>query len=134
MPKKGSTYATVGVDLQKWLFDWCKETSDTYADVVRRLSTKKNIVHRARMTEMAQGILNTMMFLEKIGERIYKGDYLQMAKYALTDDGLEILKDRNFAGKLTPYQKDVLRQVIEKAKKDVLDNPDNEDIKKYLNR
>jgi len=55
-----------------------------------------------------------------------------MAKYALTDDGLNILKDRAFRKKLSPYQRDVLKQVTEKAKEDILDDPDKEAIKEYL--
>jgi len=134
MPKKGSTYATIGVDLQKWLEDWREETGDSHAEVARKLSTKEDSVHRARMTEMAKGLLNTMMFLEKVGERIYKGDYLKMAKYAMTDAGLDILKDRDIAGKLTPYQRDVLRQIVKKAQEDVLDDPDKDEVKRYLGK
>ena len=55
-----------------------------------------------------------------------------MAKYALTDDGLNILKDQAFRKKLSPYQRDVLKQVTEKAKDDILDDPDKEAIKEYL--
>ena len=57
---------------------------------------------------------------------------VEMAKYALTDDGLNILKDRAFRKKLSPYRRDVFRQVIEKAKDDVLEDPDKEEIKSYL--
>ncbi|MBW2575267.1 MAG: hypothetical protein JRC88_07245 [Deltaproteobacteria bacterium] len=55
-----------------------------------------------------------------------------MAKYAFTDNGLQILKDRAFSKKLTPYRRDVFRQIIEKAKDDILEDPNKEEIKSYL--
>ena len=47
-----------------------------------------------------------------------------MAKYALTDDGLQILKDRAFREKLSPYQRDIYNQVIEKLKAEILADPE----------
>lgn len=126
MPKKGSTYATIGIDLQKWLSDETERTGELHAQIARRLN-----INRARIHEMSKGELNTMMYLEIIVSKVYGGDYLKMAKYALTDDGLEVLKDRNFKEKLTPYQRDVYSQAIEKLKKDLL--KDTEHFKdKYL--
>ena len=57
---------------------------------------------------------------------------VEMAKYALTDDGLNILKDRAFRKKLSPYQRDIYDQLVKKFKEDILDDPDKEAIKEYL--
>ena len=50
-----------------------------------------------------------------------------------TDDGLTLLKRQNFTKNLSPYQKDIFNKVIDKAQKDVLEDPDKKDIKDYLN-
>jgi len=55
-----------------------------------------------------------------------------MAKHALTDDGLQILKDQAFKKKLSPYQRDIFNQGVERLKEEILANP--EKVKrKYLN-
>ena len=47
-----------------------------------------------------------------------------MAKYAHTDDGLAVLKDRAFREKLSPYQRDIYTQIIEKLKAEILADPE----------
>jgi len=62
---------------------------------------------------------------------IKKQGGVEMAKYALTDDGLNILKDRAFRKKLSPYQRDIYDQFVKKVKEDVLNDPE-EAKRKYL--
>ncbi len=47
-----------------------------------------------------------------------------MAKYALTDEGLKVLKDRDFRKKLLPYQRDIFNQGVEKLKEEILNDPE----------
>ncbi len=55
---------------------------------------------------------------------IKKQGGVEMAKYALTNDGLAILKDRGFREKLSPYQRDIFDQVVEKLKEEILNDPE----------
>ena len=62
---------------------------------------------------------------------IKKQGGVEMAKYALTDDGLAILKDRAFRKKLSPYQRDIYDQLVKKFKEDILIDPEKAE-RKYL--
>lgn len=115
MPKSGDKYATVDVDLQRWLKDEMLRTGKNQAAIARYLK-----VVRARVHEMKNGKLNTMQFLEIIVETVYKGDFTAMAKYAQTDDGLQMLKELHFKRHLTPQQRDVYRRIHEATKKMVM--------------
>jgi len=119
MPKKDSKYATVDIDLKQWLEDYMAANGINKLRVAQVLD-----VNRGRITEMANGRLNTMMFVELITEKIYKGKgYEHMAKYALTDAGLEILKDLDWKRKNTPHKRALHRQ-IDQAVKQLLEKKD----------
>ena len=125
MPAKGSKYATIDVDLQRWGKDEIARTGEKPAHLARRLG-----VERARVHELLSNKLNTMNMLEIIVGTTLKGDYTQMAKYAKTDTGLEVLKDLHFKQKLSPYQRDVYKQLDDAIRKKILEDPD--EAKKLL--
>jgi hypothetical protein len=128
MPKSGDKYATVEVDLQRWLLEEMQRTGKKQAAMARHLD-----VERARVHEMKNGKLNTMQFLEIIVEKVYKGDFTAMAKFAQTDTGLQMLKDLNFKKSLNPQQRDVYSRIDELVKKKILkDMEDAEDLLKSL--
>jgi hypothetical protein len=128
MPKLGDKYATVDIDLQRWVLDEMQRTGKNQAAMSRWLDTE-----RARITEMKNGKLNTMQFLEIIVEVVYKGDFTAMAKYAQTDDGLQMLKDLHFKKNLSPQQRDVFRRIYEATQKIVLKDIDKaEELAKKL--
>jgi len=66
-----------------------------------------------------------------------KWDYLSGYMCKIESDvpsevGLQTLKDLDFEKKLTPYQRDIYKQLKEKLMKDILEDPYKECIKKFL--
>jgi len=112
MPKKGETYSRIDINLQKWCQDYMVAHGLNQTQLAKKLKT-----YDSRVTEMIQGTGNTLFNLEKIVFGVYEGDYEQMAKYALTDEGLEALKDYNFRRKLTPLERDHIKTINKEIKR-----------------
>ena len=108
MPAKGEIYSRIDVACDKWAIDWIEKNGLRKADLARALGQYNRFV-----TDLVRGNINTLKTLEIIVEKAEGGNYLKMAKYALTDAGLEVLKDLNFKRNLTPLQRDEFKRIRE---------------------
>ena len=101
MPARGEFYSHVEVACDKWAKDWLVKTGKRQADLARMLGVVDRFVH-----DLVNGRINTLKTLEIIVEKAGGGNYLIMGQYALTDEGLETLKDMQFRKKLSPLERD----------------------------
>ena len=121
MPAKGSKYATIDVDVGACMRDEMSRTREIPAQLARRLG-----VNRARVHEGLNDEWNTIMAVEVIVNKTMKGDYMLMAKYAKTKEGLKTLRRLNFEKRmsLSPYQDELFEKMYEKLGKLILTDPD----------
>ena len=115
MPAKGEFYSRIDVSCDQWAKEWLVKTGKRPADLARLLGVVDRFVHN-----LVNGRINTLKTLEIIVEKAEGGNYLNMGQYALTDLGLDALKDMQFRKKLTPLERDQygrLRDLAMKCKK-----------------
>ena len=106
MPAKGEFYSRVDVACDKWAKDWLVKTGKRKADLARLFGVADRFVY-----DLVRGRINTLKTLEIIVEKAEGGDYLVMGQYALTDEGLETLKEMQFKKKLSPLERDQYRRL-----------------------
>lgn len=122
MPPKGTKYAVLDIDLEKWARDEIAATGEKKIDLATRLN-----LARPRVTELFQGKANTIYMLEKIVGSALKGDYMRMARYAKTKEGLRLLKDLTFRKGLSPYQEDLYDRLCALIQHGIKKNPEKVD-------
>ena len=102
MPARGEFYSRVEISCDQWAKDWLVKTGKRQADLARLLGVVDRFVH-----DLVNGRINTLKTLEIIVEKAEGGNYLIIGQYALTDEGLEALKDMQFRKKLSPLERDL---------------------------
>ena len=130
MPEKGSKYATIDINLRQWCYDEMKKCGISQIELAKELD-----LNRARITDAVKGRLNTMGFLETVVKKRMEGDYLGMAKYATTPEGLQMLKELNRKKNLTPYEQEIWNNAADILFDLIKKNPDKaaEKLKKLEN-
>lgn len=112
MPAKGEFYSRVDIACDQWAKDWLVKTGKRQADLARLLGVVDRFVH-----DLVNGRINTLKTLEIIVQKAEGGNYLNMAQYAVTDEGLDTLKEINFRKKLSPLERDQYNRIRELASK-----------------
>ena len=115
MPARGEFYSRIDIACDQWAKDWLAKTGKRQADLARLLGVVDRFVH-----DLVNGRINTLKTLEIIVEKAERGNYLNMGQYALTDLGLDALKDMQFRKKLSPLERNQysrLRDLAVKCKK-----------------
>ena len=112
MAGKGEKYAQVSVDLQRWLKDFRRVNNLNQAQVAAMiLDENGKPVDKSRISAMKRGKQNTMLYLQRIGKHIYKGDFSCMVQYAMDNDGIETLAMLQFKSKLGPSERKITDRI-----------------------
>ena len=132
--KKGETYSQVPVDLAQWLKDYCYEDGLKKIDIATRMIDPevKQSINRARLTEMENGCLNTMKFLQIVVDSFYGGNYLKLMKYAINEEGIRMLKELQFRKELSAYDLDNYNAILDVLKKCFAKKSDSQDIRDFI--
>lgn len=81
MPAKGEIYATLNIDLARWLRDYTARYGLSPADVAHRTG-----LNRGRVTELADGKCATLKYIHIVVEKLLSGDYLALLPYCGDDE------------------------------------------------
>jgi len=132
--RKGESYSQIPVDLARWLKDFSYESGLRKIEIAQRMIDPEvnQSINRARLTEMEQGCLNTMKFLQIIVNSFYGGNFERMLKYATNEEGVRMLKLMNFKKKLSAYDLANFNEIIDELIVLFDKKKDSEKIRKLL--